>query len=380
MNNSWWSFRRRPLKIFISYRREDSVDSTGRLYKDLKLHFSRPFRNYLSRRVVVVRDFDSIPAGINFQEYINKEIKASAAFLTVIGKDWLKVVNPQTGQRRIEELEDPVRIEITTALSLSIPVIPVLVENAPMPGKQVLPDALKALASMNAREVNEPGWDADVERLIADLEKISYSPWAKFSGIALLALLLAAFSALTVFVYGKCCTGGFPPPAPSPSPTATPSVVVGPYAASSPSPSPSSSPSPSLSPTPSPPPASTPTATHPLKNADWIYEKLNSRGKPIIGYVINFDSTESYIFRCYVDEDASYTTKCLNQEPIESKHPGYERKWYLDGNKVTIYWNKGDPRAQEVDEGVVSKDGKRMAGTTFIKGIEAGKWVARRMN
>src|SRR5687767_15187798 len=91
MSNTRWSFRRRPLKIFISYRREDSVDSAGRLYSDLNLYFNRPFRNYLGRKVIVVRDFDAIPSGTNWKERIAEEIKTSATFITVIGNEWLTI-------------------------------------------------------------------------------------------------------------------------------------------------------------------------------------------------------------------------------------------------------------------------------------------------
>jgi hypothetical protein len=44
--------------IFISYRRDDSVDITGRIYDRLVQHFSRD---------TVFKDVDSIPLGIDFR-------------------------------------------------------------------------------------------------------------------------------------------------------------------------------------------------------------------------------------------------------------------------------------------------------------------------
>ena len=232
MNDSRWPFGSKPLKIVICYRREDTVDSTGRLHKDLKLHFNRPFRNHLKRRVVLVRDFDNIPAAVDYESYIKKEIETSVAILAVIGNDWLRVTNPQTGQRRIDDPDDSLRKELTTALSLSKPIIPVLMEKARMPGKEALPDALKDLATMNAREVYDPEWDAGVERLINDLETIlRKSGWVSIGGaaVALGALALFLFGAASVISKLPLLLGGTAvsvgqvnaPPA-TPHPTHTP--------------------------------------------------------------------------------------------------------------------------------------------------------------
>lgn len=244
-----------------------------------------------------------------------------------------------------------------------------------MPGKEVLPDALKALAQMNAREVNEPGWDGDVERLIKDLELIFYSPWSKIGGIAFLVILLGALSALSIFIYKKCCTDNTNTTTNStPSPSSSPVIV----AVASPSPSPTiKTPSPTPSVSPSTTPSPTPSPVHPLKGQAWIYETLDSSGKPSYGTVISFDPIDSYIFRC-MNKD-SYPHKCLHENWLPSDFQSHERKWYLDGNKVTIFWNKATT-AEEKDEGVVESDGKRMSGRRIRKGEATIYWIATRMN
>lgn len=375
MNKAGWSFRRRPQKIFISYRREDSMDSTGRLHKDLKLHFKRPFRNYLRRRVVLIRDLDSIPAGINFEKYIEGEIKTSVAVLAVIGRDWLKAANPQTGQRRLDEPDDPLRIELLTALSLSKPVIPVLVEKARMPTRKELPEALKDLAPMNGREVAEPEWDAGVRRLIKDLEAILYSPWSHVGGIALLVVLIGALSALSYFAYRQCCQDDIvahvtPTPVVSPTAvnTASPSPVP---TATTPTPNPSATPTPTPTPTSSP----TPTPTHPLKGRIWEYEQLGANGRAVAVYVISFDSNDSYTFRC--KNKYAYLSPCPHEDWIPSRYENHERKWYLDGDKVTIYWNKG-LTAEQKDEGTVEGGGRLMGGTGGQQGETPYRWRATR--
>ena len=81
--------------------------------------------------------------------------------IAVIGKGWL-ISCDQEGQRRLDNPEDFVRIEIATALKRDIRVIPVLVDGASMPRSRDLPDDLKALfVAMrfnSATNVSAPTW------------------------------------------------------------------------------------------------------------------------------------------------------------------------------------------------------------------------------
>jgi hypothetical protein len=165
-------FQKRTPTIFISYRRKDSEAHAGRLRDNLKNYFRRQPKNYFKQKAVVFRDYDDIPPTVNYVEYIQSSIKSSAVFIHIIGEKWLNMVDPQTGGRRLDNPEDSVRMEITTALEAKIPIIPVLVDDAEMPGKNDLPDELKELAFKSAEEVNEPDWDDKVKRLIETIEKV----------------------------------------------------------------------------------------------------------------------------------------------------------------------------------------------------------------
>jgi hypothetical protein len=78
----------------------------------------------------------------------------------VIGKRWL--LSPdEGGKRRLDNLEDFVRLEIATALERNIRVIPVLVDAASMPRSNDLPDDLKLLARRNALELSHNRFNAD---------------------------------------------------------------------------------------------------------------------------------------------------------------------------------------------------------------------------
>lgn len=94
--------------IFISYRRDDASDVTGRIYDRLIQHFGKPF---------VFKDVDSIPLGIDFRKHLGDSVGRCDVLLAVIGKRWL-IGN--VGQRRIDDVGDFVRAEIEAALQRDI--------------------------------------------------------------------------------------------------------------------------------------------------------------------------------------------------------------------------------------------------------------------
>jgi TIR domain len=132
-------------KLFISYRRKDSADATGRLHDRLEAHFGEDSIFY---------DVHSIPIGVEFRKYIDVEVSKCDVLLAVIGDDWVNA--PGDARRRLDDLNDLVRIEIETALAREIPVIPVLVGDASMPQESELPGELKGLAGRNAAVVRSP--------------------------------------------------------------------------------------------------------------------------------------------------------------------------------------------------------------------------------
>ena len=146
-------------QIFISYRREDSSASAGRLSDRLSNHFP-------SNQIFM--DVDSVDLGEDFVKTIEKTVGSCDVLIAVIGKGWLSSCD-QEGQRRLDNPEDFVRIEIATALKRDIRVIPVLVDGASMPRSRDLPDDLKSLARRNALQVSHNRFRADFERLIFEI-------------------------------------------------------------------------------------------------------------------------------------------------------------------------------------------------------------------
>jgi hypothetical protein len=117
-------------------------------------------------------DIDGIPPGTDFEEYIRREISACDIVLVMIGDNWLDA-RPGSDLRRIDEPADFVRLEIESALaSAQVLTLPVLVENAPMPSATELPDSIARLARLQAFALSDLRWRADLDSLVAAVEKI----------------------------------------------------------------------------------------------------------------------------------------------------------------------------------------------------------------
>ena len=146
--------------IFISYRREDSEDSTRAIFESLRPEFGK-------ERLFM--DVEAIALGSDFREAVERSLSDCGVFLAVIGPNWLNVKSPNdpNGPRRLDNPNDYVRQEVASALKKGalLPVIPVLVRGASMPTADQLPDDLKDLAYRNALTLNNLDWDSSVAKL-----------------------------------------------------------------------------------------------------------------------------------------------------------------------------------------------------------------------
>jgi tetratricopeptide (TPR) repeat protein len=148
-----------PGRIFISYRRQETAWPAGRLYDVLVEHFPPE---------QVFKDVDNIDPGEDFVERITAAVESCDVLLALIGPKWLTITNKK-GQRRLDDPGDYVRLEIETALTRRIRVIPILVDEARMPGADELPATLAPLVRRNAVEINPNTFDT--KRLISTVDK-----------------------------------------------------------------------------------------------------------------------------------------------------------------------------------------------------------------
>ncbi len=149
-------------KIFISYRHDDSAGYAGRLYDRLVKHFGADH---------LFMDIDQIEPGEDFVDVLQKKLQVVQVAVVLIGKSWLDSKD-EIGQRRLDNLDDWVRIEITTLLERKIRIIPVLVGGAATPKSSQLPEPLIPLVRRQAFEISDTRFHSDVDKLIHALEKI----------------------------------------------------------------------------------------------------------------------------------------------------------------------------------------------------------------
>jgi hypothetical protein len=147
-------------RIFICYRREDSRGWAGRLYDQLAAHFGHD---------QIFMDVDAIQPGLDFVDAIESAISETDALIVIIGPNWLDATDT-IGNRRLDNPEDFIRLEVTAALVRNIRVIPVLVERATMPRSTDLPDSMRLLARRHAIEIRHTRFQSDVQSLIHALE------------------------------------------------------------------------------------------------------------------------------------------------------------------------------------------------------------------
>jgi hypothetical protein len=141
--------------IFISYRREDTAPWAGRIYERLAHEFSRG---------QLFMDVDNIAPGLDFVQVLEEQVAACDALLVLIGRDWVEAKNA-SGHRRLDDPNDFVRIEVEAALRRNVRVVPILVDGAPMPPHEVLPESLRPLLRRNAVELTHARFGTDVKRL-----------------------------------------------------------------------------------------------------------------------------------------------------------------------------------------------------------------------
>lgn len=149
-------------EIFLSYRRADERGTTGRLYDHLAQAFGKE---------AIFYDVEKIPRGVDFREYIDQTIRKCKVVLVVIGPIWATLAD--SSGRRLDQANDPVRIEVETALRWNKKIIPVLTDDARMPAEADLPTTIERLAAQNASQMhNNQYFEQDINTLLDDITRM----------------------------------------------------------------------------------------------------------------------------------------------------------------------------------------------------------------
>lgn len=147
--------------VFISYRREDEPAFVGRVYDLLRSTFPHH---------VTFIDIDAIPPGDRFAGHIISRIAKCSVFLPIIGPQWL--CRTGTSSSRLFDDQDMVRKELESALICKTTIIPVLVNNTPMPSPNSIPRSISALCALNAIRLTHASFHDDAKPLIRTIRGV----------------------------------------------------------------------------------------------------------------------------------------------------------------------------------------------------------------
>lgn len=143
------------LGVFICYRRLDSAPYAGRIADFFANEYSS---------LDVFMDITGIDPGDDFEEVIRQRLAQTSVVLALIGDRWLSTTHAD-GSRRIDDPRDILRLELSTALAEGKRVIPVLLDGAPLPAPDDLPEPLRTLPRRNAYSVRHENFDRDLRQL-----------------------------------------------------------------------------------------------------------------------------------------------------------------------------------------------------------------------
>lgn len=145
--------------VFLSYRRSDSADFSALLYDRLSRVYGR--KN-------LFKDLDSIPGGRDFRAAIEVSVLQSDVMLVIIGPTWLNATNAQG--RRIDQPDDAVRGEIEMAMRHNKRIVPVLIDDTPMPSESDLPPRIQNLSYLQAQRVRTDNrFESDTRNLLRQI-------------------------------------------------------------------------------------------------------------------------------------------------------------------------------------------------------------------
>src|SRR5262249_4743517 len=148
--------------IFISYRREDEPAFAGRLFDLLTATFAHHdiFMD-LSEPTITA---DTAVAAIQL-------VEKCSVFLPIIGPRWF-YVESRSSSPKLFGKDDAIRKEIESALSLTCLIVPILVDNTPMPPSNALPPSIAHLSNLNALRVTHPRFHDDMKPLIKAIKGV----------------------------------------------------------------------------------------------------------------------------------------------------------------------------------------------------------------
>jgi hypothetical protein len=144
-------------QVFLNYRGSDEPWAASRLYHGLVERLGKGN---------VFLDYAEIPLGDDSREVLLTKVRTCLVLVAVVGENWRGL---GVGDRRIDQEEDWVRLEIATALRAGVRIIPVLLDNTPKPNSEDLPADIRDIAALQYRRIRHHREHVDIPRLIDEI-------------------------------------------------------------------------------------------------------------------------------------------------------------------------------------------------------------------
>ncbi len=151
--------------FFISYRRSDCPQTVDLLRARLKA------KNPESE---VFWDMDSLKVGVHFKASLIQTIWKSTIMFVLIGPNW-NPVNKKTGQPRLFEDTDIVRLEISEALKRNLYIVPLISRGGELPPASELPNEIRELSYKGAAFISSKDPQTQIDQLVDELDQIKTS-------------------------------------------------------------------------------------------------------------------------------------------------------------------------------------------------------------
>lgn len=151
------------LKIFICYRRQDSIHAAQRLRAFLQRQFG-------DEAVFIDQE---IPPGANWPQLLDERLQGCSDVIVLVGDDFLRRLRRKARGSNGDDPDDVLVMEIATAIRLKRAIYPLLIGALDMPAAAQLPEPIKALASYQATFAREPAFDAALA-VLADALRSSH--------------------------------------------------------------------------------------------------------------------------------------------------------------------------------------------------------------
>jgi hypothetical protein len=149
-------------EIFVNYRQGDMPDFAGRLFDRIADSFGEG---------AVFMDVDGIDPGLDFIDVLNEQLASRKVPVAIIAPEWAHAKDA-SGHRRLDDVNDVVRLEIATALERGVRVIPVLIGGADALRTEDLPTDLHPLARRQSVVVGHERFARDIQPLMSALPRV----------------------------------------------------------------------------------------------------------------------------------------------------------------------------------------------------------------